>query len=544
MKFIKSFAVITGIAIFILNINTGVQKSIAQEKSPFKFEISFPSTIHSKPITGRVYVIVSRNSNREPRFQVSPTGVPIFGKNVENLMPGIPVEIDKNVPGYPLKSIKDIPPGEYYIQGFINIYTTFHRSDGYVIQLHQDQWEGQRWNRSPGNLYSNVKKVYINPEGQETIKLVCSNVIPPVKMPRDTKWVKYIKIKSKLISEFWGRPMYLGAVVLLPEGYETHPDVYYPVNYIQGHFSLRPPYRFREGTSFYRAWTSKNFPRMIAVTFQHPNPYYDDSYCVNSANVGPYGDALTKELIPYLEKKFRIISKPYARVLSGGSTGGWASLAMQVFYPDFFGGTFSLCPDPVDFRYYQIVNIYKDRNAYYKEYDWLKVERPNNRATDGSIRYMMKDENLYELVIGDKSRSGGQWAIWEAVYSPVGKDGYPEPIWDKLTGEINHSVAEYWKEHYDLRYYLEKNWSWLGPKLVGKLHIYVGDMDTYYLNNAVKLLERFLENTKNPYYAGTVEYGDGKPHCWGPRGTELIKLIADYITKNAPEGEDTSKWKY
>ena len=171
----------------------------------------------------------------------------------------------------------------------------------------------------------------------------------------------------------------------------------------------------------------------------------------------------------------------------------------------------------------------------------MRVERPDNRRTDGNIIEMMKDENYYELTVGDNCRSGGQWEIYNACYGPVGEDGYPKQIWDKLTGEIDHSVAKYWKEHFDLRHYLEKNWSWLGPKLVGKLHIYVGDMDTYYLNNAVGLLEKFLEKTESPYYDGVVEYGDGEPHCWGPRGAELIKLMAEHVTKNAPKDEKTSK---
>jgi hypothetical protein len=156
----------------------------------------------------------------------------------------------------------------------------------------------------------------------------------------------------------------------------------------------------------------------------------------------------------------------------------------------------------------------------------------------------MEDENHYELVIGDKSRGAGQWSIWEAAFSPIGEDGYPKPIWNKMTGEIDHQVAEYWKEHWDLRHYLEKNWASIGPILAGKLHIYVGDMDDYYLHNAVILLEDFLEKTKNPYYAGEVEYGDRKPHCWGPRGEEAIKTFSAYVTKTAPKGENTKAWKY
>ncbi len=364
-----------------------------------------------------------------------------------------------------------------------------------------------------------------------------------------------MRFQSKILTEFWGRPIYLGATILLPRGYDDHPDVHYPVNYVQGHFSLNAPHGFRaeepeeedergkRGYDFYKYWISDDCPRMIAVTFQHPCPYYDDSYAVNSANCGPYGDALIQELVPKVEEEFRIIRKTYARTLSGGSTGGWRLWLYKFSIRIFFGGTFSLCPDPIDFRYYQIVNIYEDENAYFTDYEWKRVERPYARNPDGAVRYMMKDRHYYELAIGDKNRSGGQMAIWEAVYSPVGEDGYPQPLWNWLTGDIDHQIAEQWKK-YDLRHYLEEHWSWIGPKLKGKLHIYTGDMDTYYLNDAVVLMEEFLENTKEPHYCGVVKYGDREPHCWGPRGEELIDLLVEHIVKNAPEGEDTSTWKH
>ncbi|MFC1514207.1 alpha/beta hydrolase-fold protein, partial [candidate division KSB1 bacterium] len=408
---------------------------------------------------------------------------------------------------------------------------------------HNDQWEGQKWNRSPGNIYSDVKKIYIDPSSAETIKLICNNVIPPVEIPEDTKWVKRIKFQSEKLTDFWGQPIYLGATILLPKGYDTNPDVYYPVNYIQGHFSLRAPHGFREGTPFYEFWNSENCPGMIAVTFQHPCPYYDDSYAVNSPNTGPYGDALLEELIPYVEEQFRIIGKPYARILSGGSTGGWESLALQILHPGFFGGTFSGYPDPVDFRYFQCVNIYDDKNAYYKDFGWVKVPTGSDRTTEGISRLTYKQRNHMELVMGTKNRSGDQIDIFEAVFGPIGPDGYVKPLFDKKTGEIDSTVAEYWREHYDLRYYLEKNWPQIGSSLAGKLHIFTGDMDTYYLNNAVKLLEEFLEKTENPYYGGWIRYGDGQAHGWGPRGAELINMMAEHIVKNAPAGENTSRWR-
>jgi len=522
-------------------------------QAQIKFELSFPASAHKQAITGRVFVMITSDNRREPRLQIGTHGCPFFGVDVHALEPQKTVTIDESVFGYPVKSLKDLPRGEYFVQGFVNIYTKFERSDGHTIWMHNDQWEGQHFNVSPGNLYSNVQKIYIDPANKKTVALSCDNVIPPIDTPPDTKWVKRIKFQSKLLSDFWGQPIYLGATILLPKDYDERPNTYYPVNYIQGHFSLGAPGRFtsekpdnpryRGGYDFYQEWISNNFPRMIAVTFQHPCPYYDDSYAVNSPNCGPYGDAIIKELIPYVEDKFRIISKPYARILSGGSTGGWESLALQIFHPDFFGGTFSLCPDPVDFRYFQAVNIYKDKNAYYKEFGWIKVPTPSDRFTDGIVRLTYQQRNHYELARGTKNRSGEQIDIFEAVFGPIGDDGYVKPLFNKMTGKIDHEVAEYWKK-YDLRYYLEENWSWLGPKLTGKLHVYTGDMDTYYLNNATKLLEKFLENTKNPYYAGTVEYGDGEPHCWGPRGRELYELMKAHILENVPEGEDTSQWNY
>jgi len=540
-----------------LSWNTGLAEGDTrhEEKCPLSFEITFPKTVHNEPITGRVYAIISRLDDRELRFQTGFTGVPIWGKNIIKLKPGEGAFIDDAVFGYPLESIRDIPPGEYYVQGFINIYTEFKRSDGHTLWLHNDQWEGQRWNQSPGNLYSDVRKIHIDPSKEQIVKLECNNVIPPIQIPPDTKWVKRIKFKSKILTEFWGQPIYLGATVLLPKGYDDHPDVYYPVNYVQGHFSLRPPHGFRTddpgegnrwarwGYEFHKYWISDEAPRMIAVTFQHPCPYYDDSYAVNSPNVGPYGDAIMEELIPKIEETFRIIRKPYTRVLSGGSTGGWESLALQVYHPDFFGGTWTGCPDPVDFRRFQLQNIYEDENFYCRVYEWMKVDIPETRSTDGDVMFTMRNRLYYEQVIGDKLRSGLQWAIWAAVYTPIGEDGYPKPLWDWRTGEIDHDVAEAWKK-YDLSLILRENWSELGPKLVGKIHLYAGDMDNAYLNLGVVLLEEFLESTTDPYYDGVVKYGDRGGHCWMPRGEELFELFEEHIIKYAPDGEDTSKWRY
>lgn len=548
---------VTTVIAFCLISGFSLWTTGCKEKQNLKFLISYTSEVSDGPVTGRVYVMIAKDDRREPRLQVRTHGTPFYGKDVKGLKPEETAVIDESVLGYPVESVKDIPPGEYYIQGFVNIYTEFKRADGHTVWMHKDQWEGQRWNISPGNIYSDVQKVRFDPGKAITVRLVCNHIIPPAEIPPDNKWVKRIRFQSEILSEFWGQTMYLGATVLLPLDYDEHPYTRYPVNYIQGHFSLRSPYGFTveepeegsqrrraRGSEFSKFWMSEQCPRMILVTFQHPCPYYDDSYAVNSSNCGPYGDAIMKELIPYVEEYFRVISKPYARILSGGSTGGWEALALQIFHPDFFGGTWALCPDPVDFRFFQTINIYNDKNAYFKEFGWLKVPTSSDRSPDGIVTLTIQQRNQLELVMGTKNRSGEQVDIFEAVFGPAGPDGYVKPLFDKRTGEIDHSVAEYWKENYDLRYILERDWEILGPKLVGKLHIYVGDMDTFYLNNAVRLLERFLEGTKDPYYAGVVEYGDRMPHCWGPDRIELLKMMAEHITKNAPENEDLSQWKY
>lgn len=533
-----------------------------------RFEITLPAS-YKQPVTGRVFVIISKLEDPEPRLQVGSwsSHTEFLGRDVNQLQPGQTTAIDALTLGYPFKSVRELPAGDYYVQAVLNVYTRFTRADGHIIWAHNDQWEGQQFNRSPGNLYSVAQNVHLDPLSGYDVRLQLTNTIPAVPMPADTEYVKHIKIQSKLLTQFWGQPIYLGATVLLPEGYTSHPDAHYPVLYEQGHFGLQPPLGFSidpprdspqlqkrlqlsgyiTGYDLYRQWTAADFPRMLVVTFQHPTVYFDDSYAVNSANNGPYGDAILTELIPYLEDHFRIIRQPYARVLSGGSTGGWESLALQVFHPDFFGGTWTFFPDPVDFTRYQMVDIYSDNNAFAAPgYDAPAPERPLERTDEGQQLVTMRQMSQLEDVLGSHGRSGQQYEAWEAVYGPVGADGYPKPLWDKVTGRIDPQVALYMRDHgYDLRYYLEQNWAKIGPQLVGKLHLYCGDMDNFYLNLAVYRLEDFLTRTNNPAYAGSFEYGRPmKGHGWHPMNqAQLLRIMADHISKNAPADAEKS-WRY
>ena len=551
--------------------------------SGLKFVVEHPKDEHGTVLEGRVLLFLSKNNTEEPRFQISDkssTGF-VFGIDINSKQSSETI-VDNKAFGYPVTSIDQIPPGEYYAQALLHKYETFNLKTGHTVSLPMDRGEGQRWHSAPGNYYSKVKKISLDPTKRKSVKITLDQIIPKITPPIDTKYVKHIKIESKLLSDFWGKPMHLGAHVLLPEGFDDHPEARYPLMIFHGHFpkdfggfrtsspdpDLEQDYseRFQlEGYNrivqeheyqFYKDWTSKDFPRVVAIEIQHANPYYDDSYAVNSANLGPYGDAITYELIPYIEKQFRCIGEGWSRFLYGGSTGGWEALAAQVFYPDEYNGCYAACPDPIDFRAYCLVNIYKDENAYFSGPKHRKVERPGHRNYLGQVSASLRQMNYRELALGINSRSGEQWDIWQAVYSPMGPDGYPKPIWDKLTGEIDPEVAVYWKEKYDLRYILKRDWHFLGPKLEGKINIYCGDMDNYYLNNAVYLMEDFLESTKTPHYNGQVDYGDKAEHCWNgdhsrPNATSrlryhqmFIKKAVERINISAPEDADLSSWRY
>ncbi len=513
---------------------------VVAQKGP-RFDVSFSKSARATPITGRVYVAFSRiaTPDRGPIAQAGENGVPLFGVDVESLAPGQRASIDITTFGHPAQSLKDIPAGRYWVQPFVNVYTKFARADGKTIWAHMDQWEGQNWRRSPGNLFGEPTQIEFDPLSTSPIRLMADKVIPPVVVPAETESVKRLKIQSAILTKWWGHPIFLGAVVQLPKDYAKHPEARYPIVYSHGHFSLRGP---NIGSPAY--WNADGTPRVILVTLQHPSPFYDDSYGVNSANNGPFGDAIMQELIPAVESTFRVIGEPWARLLTGGSTGGWISLAHQVFYPDFYGGVWSLCPDAVDFRYHQIVNVYADTNAYFFNKEWMQVARPTRHLPDGNIAAMMKDENWFELVSGTKSRSGGQWDIWEATFGPVGRDGYPEPIWDKRTGDIFPAVAAYWKERYDLRHILETRWPTLGPKVAHKINIYVGDEDSYYLNMGVRLIDAFLSKTTSPTFSGEIVYQPMAPHCWGPPIQELMGKMVKQMERTAPPGADLKSWRY
>ncbi len=567
---------------------TSAPRAFAQPASRLRVTIALPRTIPNglpagaTGLDGRLLVVFSVDSGAEPRFQVgSHAGTqPAFAIDVSGWKPGEVRTIDGSAFGFPVRSLGALPKGTYRVQAILNRYETFVRGDGHTVSLPPDQGEGQHWSSKPGNLYSAVRAVTLDPSANADVRLTIDQVIPPIPPFQETPYVKYVRIRSERLSRFWGRDMYLAAFVTLPEGFDAHPNARYPLAINHGHFStvpdnwretppdpdLKPDYSERFSLAGYnrvvqeysyqlfKDWTGPGFPRFLLVQIQHPTPFFDDSYAVNSANNGPYGDAIQYELLPEVERRFRGLGAGWARFTFGGSTGGWESMAVQMFYPEEYNGAWIACPDPIDFRHYTVVNVYSDTNAYYFPSRWKRTPRPGLRNYLGHVTLTLQEANEYEYLAGTHGRSGDQWDVWESVFSPVGSDGYPRRIWDKLTGKIDPVTAAYWKEHYDLSWILQRDWATLGPKLKGKLRLFVGDMDNYYLNNAVYEVDKFLKT--KPESEAVVDYGDRAEHCWNGdhmranaysrlRYTQMVLPWAvERMLRTAPPGADLKSWRY
>ena len=506
-----------------LLLPAAAQAAPARAASP-AFEITLPGSFTEGPQDGILLLIFApadQSPDKEPRELVNWDGsaIPFYGLDVEGWAPGTARRIDDRAFGFPVRQLRDLPP---------------------------DQGEGQQWRAKPGNLFS--QPVALRWDGRRvtspaagaralTDALALTEKIPPVEPFQETDWVKHVRIRSERLSKFWGRDIYLAAFVTLPQGFrETPPDP-----------DLEPDYSTRFQLAGYN--------RIQRVEIQHPTPFYDDSYGVNSANNGPYGDAIQYELIPEIERRFRGIGQGWARFVYGGSTGGWIAMAVQMFYPDEYNGAWVACPDPIDFRHYMTVNLYEDRNAYWMPNRFKRTPRPAHRNWLGHVDTTIEENNLWELALGTRGRSGDQWDVWESVYSPIGPDGYPRRIWDRLTGEIDPVTAAYWRENYDLSHILRRDWPTLSPKLRGKLRLYAGDMDNHYLNNAVYAVEEFLRSAQ-PAADAVIDYGDRAEHCWNGDHTRsnaysrlrypqmVLPWAVERMIMTAPKGADVRSWRY
>ncbi len=481
----------------------------AQPARSLRFEVAAPPDVESGSLTGHLIIVTAPVAGRqtsEPRHRIGSVGaeaIQIAAVDVDRIESGQIVIVDETSVAFPFERLSDLSPAEYDVQA--------------VLDVSRDI----RMPGAPGNWYSQPQRISVEPNRDLVVSLALTDRVPPERAPSGTEYVRYVQLSSERLSSYHGRPVVLRAAVILPRGFDREPSRQYPIRLTVGGYGRRytaATRLMRDGSPFRRAWLADDAPRMLQVLLDGVGPY-GDPYQVNSPNNGPYGDALVLELIPYIESRFRGLGVPRARVIDGISTGGWVALALHIFYPDSFNGAWSYCPDPVDFRALQRINIYDDDDAYVEE----GGERPSRRGPDGTIRFTMRHELRMENVLGrgdNWTQSGRQWGAWNAAYGPRGTDGRPVPLWDPTTGLIDRDVTPYW-ESYDLRLVLARSWATLAPKLDGKLNIWVGEMDDYYLNDAVHLFDTFLRN-RDPRFDARIVYGPGEGHCWVPHSPEEL----------------------
>jgi len=464
---------------------------LSAQTNKVKVKVTVSEKIKSKfENKGRILLFINANS-KEPRRSTWPNKTNlIFATNLENwdINTSFTFDSSQEMLGSREISLAEIPSGKYYVQ----------------VLWDQDIKESRI--NAPGNIFSQSKQLDIN-ENKE-IEITLSEIIPPRKLV-EHELIKEVDIKSEILSEWWGKEMRLKAAVVLPRNYFDE-DKKYPTRInIAGYGG-----RYTRVSRFMRDmewWQSDEAPEILNIYLDGEGPF-GDSYQLDSENSGPYGKALTEELIPYLEKKYRGIGTPETRFVDGCSTGGWVSLALQLYYPDYFGGCFSYSPDQVDFTHCQLINIYKDENAFINEHGYL---RPLVRDQYGEPIISQKDFIYYENVLGTSNTfvtSGGQYSAFNALFSPKGDDGLPKAIFHPRTGEIDKEVAEHWRK-YDLRDYTETNWETLGPKIEGKIWVWGADMDNFYLNPALRSFDAMLQKMDNPKSDAEISFTPMARHC-------------------------------
>lgn len=451
--------------------------------------VDFAANLPVSPKDGRLILVLGGPGNLEPRRSIGDTGMdaaPLLGIDAKGLAKAKSVAITDQATLFPFDRLDQIPKGKYRLQA--------------VLLQNPDD----RRANAPLNLVSAIVEAEWPPA--RPVRLSLNRQLPGLTDPPETDRVKYVSLESHLLTRFRGRKSVLRAGVVLPKSFAQDPAKRYPLVVVIGGYGT--PYTAARGDV---SDLDKSGVDAVLMHVDGTGPFGDTNQ-VNSENNGPCGDALTQELIPFVESRFRCIGKPEARFTTGGSTGGWVSFALQVLYPDFFNGCWSYFPDPVDFRQFQLVDLYKDANAFVNSNGF---ERPSARTIGGDTQFTIRHECRLENVLGDGGSfvtSGGQWCSWNATFGPKGKDGHPTAIWDPVTGAVNRSVLDTWRKK-DLRLQLETNWKALGPRLKGKIRIAVGDADEYFLNNAVVLLEDFLKKA-DPPYEGRIVYGSRKGHGW------------------------------
>lgn len=450
--------------------------AVAQQPRPLFFRVSAGPAVHA-PISGRLLIFITKGTGAKQLAidEFSPNATWVAAREVHDLAPGAAIDIDTDSIAYP-KSFSDLASGNYQVQAVLDVDHTYNYSG-----------------LTPGDLTSPVLTLtHWTPDQGPEPELALDTIVPPSAprrlSPQDRQAATHLRLaedQSAMLTQFWGRPVYIRAWVVLPPGYQKYPSRHYATVYWTHGFGGTLPYCRMMGIRMYERMAAGKMPPMIWVMLDEHLPTGTHEFA-NSVNNGPWGSALTEEYIPWIESHYRMMGRANGRFLVGHSSGGWATLQLQINYPKVFGGTWSTSPDPSDFHNFTGPNLYAlDANVYYRS-DGKPYPLVRDHA---KVIATFEQFAKLEAVLGTY---GGQMASFDWVFSPRGKGGRPEPMFDRATGDVNPKVVAYWRAHYDLAHILKTTWPERGPYLKGKIHLYVGTADTFYLNESARLLDGVL----------------------------------------------------
>jgi len=543
--------------------------------------VQWPAAQSQAPASGRLLIMfapVTVAPDDDVRRLLTPMtdAIAFFGHNISSWRPGTLQQISLFDSGFPYARLADLPRGTYRVQASFEPYLSYRRADGHELYLPAieplEPPDRASLTRTPHRWRSTAEIVHW--DGQQVPgTLVMNNPIAHSATAADTPWIRSLRIRSERLSAFWGRDIFLGALITLPAGYAEHSKAHYPLVVRLSGLPRRPP-DWREappdeglsitsgewkaqqaGWENFQYWQASNTPRMIIADLQHPTPYGESSMVINSLNSGPYADAIRYELLPAIEKEFRVLQGGWARFIFGAREGAWSALAWQIRHPQDFNGAFAACPDAIDFRHFGAVNLQQDDNALFDIGPHLQVPRPARRTKTGRATALLADVMQWEKALADQSRSQEIWDRWEAAFSPVDQDGYPQRIWHRVSGAIDGDVAEHWYQEHDLLGLVHRLPPASIEPLRGKLRIRIGDRDEYFMDNAVRSFEASIRQ-QYPELELSVDYGRDTSACWTGRHDlsveaarqrhlqDILPWALERLLKHAPEGFSAQAWRY
>ncbi|HYX68542.1 MAG TPA: alpha/beta hydrolase-fold protein [Terriglobales bacterium] len=454
---------------------------------PLRFRVTLAPELAAGPVSGRLLILMQKGTTArgflEPQL-FAPYQVWITAVEVHDLAPGQPLEVAPTL-AFP-KPFAEAAPGDYQLMAVLDT-------------LHTYPYSGL----GEGDLSSELVTVRsFDPATTAPVELTLSRLVPAERF-RETPNLKLVEFESPRLSRFWGRPITMKAVVLLPPGYGREAARRYPTVYVVPGFEADHLWAAANlAPALAHAMETRKIPEMIYVFLDGQCPLGHHEFA-DSVNNGPWGEALVKEFIPYLERRFRMDGVARGRLLTGHSSGGWSTLWLETHYPEFFGGAWSTSPDPPDFRNFTGVDLLAGENLY--------------RKPDGTLRNLVRYHGRQIMSLSEYVRLeevegsyGGQFESFDAVFSPRGEDGRPLPMFDRATGAPDPAVVKAWEANYDLDAYLKKDWKRLEPRLRGKIHVWVGTEDTFHLEEAVLLLQQTLEHLGGA--EAQIHFVEGRDH--------------------------------